>query len=278
MGEVCRRVALRAAGHTFGERASGVDPLLQSGDRLGEIDGFAARTLVERSLHLGYDAEHREPCRPQHRRRAGRSPAVLGRLRRLVPVAEREVDIGRRGIANGLVPAVDRAALSAAASWASARSVSPRRAASIAFARARRSRPTGSVSASGWRASTPATSVHRPRRIERLRGERVEVAAEAAIEAGELTLRDRVEGRVERVLVLAGVAECDAQVQRGQGATLRVGGSGHRGAAQFDRCCRVALVAADDAQHAPRHPHASGLSSGGGTRSNTFAHQSSAVA
>ena len=183
-------------------------------ERSGGVDSLV-RAEIAASTSTGSRRARCEPCSTVRRGRTSRTPPRhrghfvaaqgLGRLSRFIPVAEREVDI-RHVQHRERTDAIRRGQRLPAASCPSARAVSPRRAASIAFARASRSRPTGSVSArvggGGRRRPGPAAEAD-----ERFRRERVEVAPEAVVEAGELSFRNRVERGVERGLVVAGVAE-----------------------------------------------------------------------
>ncbi len=108
VGEVCRRVALRAVSgsaqrtierHRFAAEGGRSSPARSTGSRRA--------TLVQGPFDRRSDAEHRESCRPQHRRRPRRFPASLGSASRFVPVPEREVDVGRSGVEHGLMPSVD---------------------------------------------------------------------------------------------------------------------------------------------------------------------------
>jgi hypothetical protein len=162
-------------------------------------------------------------------------------------VAESKVDIGRRGVENGLMPPVDGLSVALGELTECLVDVTAR-AASIAFASARRRRPTGNVLGMGWRARSAAASDQRPRRVSASAAQGVEVATEALVEAGDLSFRYGVEGGVDRGLVVPGVDECEAQVDRRQGTSLGADSGGNRLPTQLDRLVGVTQVAAGDAQ------------------------------
>ena len=137
----------------------------EAGDGRGEIDRVAAGSLVESSFDLGNTENIAKRAAHSTERRSVAAQPCSAAGRRFVPVAECEVDIGRGGVADGLMASVDGLRVPPPQVERAPDRSRPRRAASIAFARASRSRPTGSVSATGWRARTPATSAQRPRRV-----------------------------------------------------------------------------------------------------------------
>ena len=128
------------------------------------------------------------------------------------------MDIGRRGIENGLMPPVDRQRVGFG-------EVVERPIGVTESGREHRPCPSQPKQTGRERVGNGLAGEDR-RRLgpaaesgERLRRERVEVAVES-VEPGQLTLRDCVECRVRRRLVVTGVDERNAQVDVGEGARL----------------------------------------------------------